>query len=92
MEVPVSEKYVDVKDIIKKIKIKIVQGSIVVVVLYITFKVAAMHSTNLPTFFCHRVTAVVHTVESVVASTATQLGTAISKNDLTRLSVNTEQV
>ena len=86
-----SEKYVDVKDIIKKIKIKIVQGNIVVV-LYITFKVAAMHSTNLPTFFGHRVTAVVHTVESVVASTATQLGTAISKNDLTRLSVNTEQV
>jgi len=86
----VNEKYLDVKDLIFK---KIVQycWNIVDVVLYITFRVAAMYSTNLPTFFCHRVTAVVHTVESVVASTTTKLGTAISKNDLTRLSVNTEQ-
>ncbi len=60
-------------------------------VFWNTFRVAAVNSTNLSTFFCHRVTCVVHTVKGVVASTATQLGTAISKYDLTRLSVNTNQ-
>ncbi len=63
----------------------------IVVIFWNTFRVAAVHSTNLPTFFCHRVAGVVYTVEGVVASTATQLGTAISKYDLTRLSVNTDQ-
>ena len=43
-----------------------------------------MDSSHFPTLFCG-VTGVVHTTQGVIASTATQLGAAIPKDNLSRL-------
>lgn len=46
-----------------------------------------MDPSHLPTFFCG-VTGVVHTVQGIIACTATQLGAAIAKDNLSRLKQN----
>lgn len=46
-----------------------------------------MDSAHFPTLLCG-VTGVVHTAQGVIASTATQLGAAIPKDNLSRLKEN----
>lgn len=49
-----------------------------------TFRIAAWNTVNVTTLFIG-VTGVIDTFQSVVSCTPTQLGAAISKNDLTGL-------